>query len=493
MKYTTGAIKNTKDNRDINYKDIPATATPLPSKHITDISMIPVLNQDLLGTCVAHAIIIVKIYQEYLATGKIIMFSRRFLYSLARLLSAYVGEGLHPRDGAKIIKEIGARDNDDIDNNNLSHNEYVLYKPTQAEKDLAKKWVSGFATTINGDIDTIKRAIIKEGMVTITLNYDGNVWNSVTGQLGKPKNKVSAHYIALYGYEDVGGDTIFYFRNSWGKGWGNNGNGQFNWSDYKKDAYDALIFTDIPNDLIEKAKTTQFLFTVNLAFKSTHNDVKRLQERLRDEGYYQYPSITGYFGTVTKQAVIDYQKAKSIKPASGYVGPLTRAELNKPISKKNSREISNVGLQMIKDFEWLHDGNPKTSMVEPMLDPVGYPTIGWGSRYDKNGKEVTMKTPAITLAECDDLLKRDVGYIATELNKYDLNQNQFDALTSFCYNLGVGAFQKSQIAKNLKSGANITEEMFTVYSKARDQKTKELVTLKGLVIRRKKEFALFKK
>lgn len=128
-----------------------------------------------------------------------------------------------------------------------------------------------------------------------------------------------------------------------------------------------------------------------------------------------------------------------------------------------------------------------------MLDPVGYPTIGWGSRYDKHGKEVTLKTEPITLEECDQLLRRDVGYIAEELNKYDLNQNQFDALTSFCYNLGVGAFQKSTIAKNLRSGTPVTEEMFTVYSRARDQKTKELVTLRGLVIRRKKEYALFTK
>ncbi len=128
-----------------------------------------------------------------------------------------------------------------------------------------------------------------------------------------------------------------------------------------------------------------------------------------------------------------------------------------------------------------------------MLDPVGYPTIGWGSRYGLDGKEITMKSKPLTLGECDVLLKRDVGYIADELHKYDLNQNQFDALTSFCYNLGIGAFQKSQIAKNLKSGAAITEEMFTVYSRARDQKTKQLVTLKGLIIRRKKEYKLFTK
>lgn len=492
-KYSTGALKNPKDNRDIKYTDLPATAVSLPSKHITDISMIPVLNQGVLGTCVAHAIAGVKMYQEYKETGKVVKFSRRFTYSLARLLSPYDpnGMGLFPRDGGKVTSDVGVLEPDTIDDNTLPHGIYSGYVPTKAEKDGAKKWSAGFATVNNGDLTAIKQAIVKEGVLTISLAFDGNSWNSHTGKLSAPKDVTGAHYIMIYGYEDIDGDTILYFRNSWSEDWGKNGNGQFNWTDYKTYSYDVLVFTDIPNDLIEKAKNTQFLFTKNLKLGMTDSEVSKLQERLKLEGFYTYPQITGYFGPVTKEALIKYQKANNITPAEGYFGPITRSKMNEP--KKKSRIISESGLQLIKDFEWLHDGNPKTKIVEPMRDPVGYPTIGWGSRYDINGKEVTMNTTPITLGECDLLLKRDVGYIATELNKYDLTQNQFDALTSFCYNLGVGAFQKSQIAKNLKSGELITEDMWTVYSKARDQKTKELITLKGLVIRRKKEFALFKK
>ena len=128
-----------------------------------------------------------------------------------------------------------------------------------------------------------------------------------------------------------------------------------------------------------------------------------------------------------------------------------------------------------------------------MLDPVGYPTIGWGSRYDQNGKEVTMQTPAITLEMCDILLRRDVKSAERELTGLNLNQNQVDALVSFIYNVGIGAFRGSTILKNIKAGAVVTETMFTVYSHARDQKTGLLVVLPGLVKRRKEEFALFSK
>jgi len=72
-----------------------------------------------------------------------------------------------------------------------------------------------------------------------------------------------------------------------------------------------------------------FVFTINLRVGSRGVDVVELQKRLRAEGFFTYPTDTGYFGPVTKAAVIAYQKAHGIVPASGFVGPLTRAELNK--------------------------------------------------------------------------------------------------------------------------------------------------------------------
>lgn len=63
-------------------------------------------------------------------------------------------------------------------------------------------------------------------------------------------------------------------------------------------------------------------------------DVRTLQKLLNSSGFVVAASGAGsageetvYFGPATQQAVIAYQKAHSISPAVGYVGPLTRAAM----------------------------------------------------------------------------------------------------------------------------------------------------------------------
>lgn len=70
-----------------------------------------------------------------------------------------------------------------------------------------------------------------------------------------------------------------------------------------------------------------FKFTASIKYGSVGNEVRALQQKLKDLGYFVYPSITGYFGTVTKTSLINYQKAKGL-PASGVMDTATRAELN---------------------------------------------------------------------------------------------------------------------------------------------------------------------
>lgn len=71
-----------------------------------------------------------------------------------------------------------------------------------------------------------------------------------------------------------------------------------------------------------------FQFLTNLGLGMSGNDVTELQKRLRAEGYFVYPTNTGYFGPFTQIAVMLYQVAHNITPVSGYVGPITRAVLN---------------------------------------------------------------------------------------------------------------------------------------------------------------------
>lgn len=58
-------------------------------------------------------------------------------------------------------------------------------------------------------------------------------------------------------------------------------------------------------------------------------EVARLQEFLRDKGFYSYPEITGNFFQVTRLAVVKFQIAQGIVPAAGYFGTITRGAVNR--------------------------------------------------------------------------------------------------------------------------------------------------------------------
>jgi peptidoglycan hydrolase-like protein with peptidoglycan-binding domain len=76
----------------------------------------------------------------------------------------------------------------------------------------------------------------------------------------------------------------------------------------------------------QNAATAPLTITRNLSLGSSGSDVLSLQETLKSQGFYTYPSITGYYGSYTEAAVKAYQSAHGIE-AVGSTGPLTRASL----------------------------------------------------------------------------------------------------------------------------------------------------------------------
>lgn len=74
---------------------------------------------------------------------------------------------------------------------------------------------------------------------------------------------------------------------------------------------------------------TGYTFTKNLAVGSTDSpDVLALQCFLISKGHLASTVKSGYFGALTKAALIKYQQSKGEEVATGYFGPVTRAVVN---------------------------------------------------------------------------------------------------------------------------------------------------------------------
>jgi len=179
--------------------------------------------------------------------------------------------------------------------------------------------------------------------------------------------------------------------------------------------------------------------------------------------------------------------------------PVAAAEPAK--APKKIEKISDAGMELMKH----HEGCRLTAYADPASpraramrgDPAfkgqdpktlsGAPlTIGYGS----TGPHVT-EGLRITQAEAEALFRKDLERFekgVLRLVKVPVNQNEFDALVCFAYNIGLGNLEKSSVLRKLnaedRKGA---ADSFLLWNKAQGQ------VLPGLTKRRNEERALFLK
>lgn len=90
------------------------------------------------------------------------------------------------------------------------------------------------------------------------------------------------------------------------------------------------------------------------------------------------------------------------------------------------------------------------------LDSVGKWTIGYGNTFYEDGSKVK-KGDKITQERAESLFLIVVKQFEDAVNltiKQELNANQFSALVSICYNIGIGAFKTSTLAKKVNANPN---------------------------------------
>lgn len=140
------------------------------------------------------------------------------------------------------------------------------------------------------------------------------------------------------------------------------------------------------------------------------------------------------------------------------------------------------GIDLIQEFEGLR--------LDAYQCSAGVWTIGYGTTRI-NGRPV-LPGQTITRDEAVRYMIDDTALICAALDDLvprDLTQNELDALVSFCYNLGLGAFRGSSLRRALVNDTPIDESLFTRWCKIRTKGV--LQTSNGLLRRRRAEYALF--
>lgn len=210
---------------------------------------------------------------------------------------------------------------------------------------------------------------------------------------------------------------------------------------------------------------------------------------LMEGGYWisrltKYPSSTNPDEMVLNIAAIrswftreDYPRAMTVSLNSPSEPPQKPAP---PPPPPSTDHINSAGLTVIKHFEGLE--------LRAYQDSVGVWTIGYGHTAAA-GPPTVYAGQTITEAEAEAILKRDLELFergVRDLVTVPLNSNQFSALVSFAFNVGLGALRDSTLLRLLNAGD---------YQGAADQLPRWVKaggqTLPGLVRRRDAERALF--
>ena len=161
-----------------------------------------------------------------------------------------------------------------------------------------------------------------------------------------------------------------------------------------------------------------------------------------------------------------------------------RSRARSAVPRRRKRKLSSAGVRVIAGFEGF-----RSDLYD---DAAGHCTIGYGHLVHQghcDGSETAEFRKGVTRERALELLAEDAASAAAAVNdavEVPLDQSQFDALTSFVFNVGSGAFRDSTLLELLNQGK---------YEEVPDQLNRWVKagsrTLPGLVARRKAEGELF--
>jgi hypothetical protein len=320
MQPSFGALESVKDKRTVKAKSLTLATTPFVKGGV-DYSKSEIENQHAVGICTAISFI------QNMEKANSKKYSPDFQYLLQKKYYDFNWiEGSSILSALKVGKRYGLLPIEHfthitVEDRKLGYQKYVAKLQAISEQEIQRLLtlcvdkIPGYASVDRNDDQEIAEAI-NESKAGVLCRYDVGKewWTNPICPLRPPVQIISGHAVTNSSF-DYSVAPFSVVTNTWGGDWAVSGSCKVNLNSYRP----TEVWVIVNEPLIVK-------FNINLKFLDKCDEVTNLQNALKIKGFFNYDS-TGFFGLITLSSVRAFQKYYSI-PATGFVGPLTRAKLN---------------------------------------------------------------------------------------------------------------------------------------------------------------------
>lgn len=270
-----GAVKSTYDSRDYKITPKDNFHTFFDAYENTKVT-VPVKNQGIQPTCVAHAATAAIEFHHRRQQKKTDKFSTEFVYGL-REVGYYVGDGMMIRDALKTMQKYGVPFEQDCPGNSpLNQAMKVVSEKENEYKELASPHRISAYIRLNSEKE-MKTALMEYGPILVSMTTYKKVdlvGDNKVYTLTEESTKSGRHCVMIYGWNEEGWLT----QNSWGRNWGRYGRFVIPYSFKLNEAWG--IADDIVSDDIIKPKTNKFIAFCNRAWRFIAGNVVVIGENI---------------------------------------------------------------------------------------------------------------------------------------------------------------------------------------------------------------------
>lgn len=330
--FESGALldNRTEDEKlkDYLFEEVVSSVTPVNWVEKKTWRQFPIFNQNGSGSCVAQTMAKMLGIMYWLKNNEYVHFSATHIYQRRNNKPAGGMAGIDVFN----IAQKGSTLEVLCPSQNMTDAQMDAVKIDTYKEDVGSVFkIGNYIIDPVKDIETIASIIQETGkpvMVWFYFNHDE--WKTVPEILRELDiNNASRHSVTAVDFTLYNGKKALIIDDSWGTSYGKAGQRIITEDFFKvRNFFCAHAMTFKFDEKKEETTPEITLFTKTMKFGMNDAQVKLLQQKLQSAGFFPSNiSCTGYFGSITKKAVIAFQ-TKYALVGDGVVGEKTLLKLN---------------------------------------------------------------------------------------------------------------------------------------------------------------------